>query len=242
MKLDILAFGAHPDDVELSCSGTLLVEKRNGKKIGIVDLTQGELGSRGTMETRNQEALEAAKILELDIRENLLLDDGFISNDKDSILKVIQVIRKYKPEVVLCNAIHDRHPDHGKGSNLVEDACFLSGLLKIETLHNNSIQEPWRPKYVFHYIQDRFMEPHFVIDISDVIDVKIQSIKAYKTQFHNIEFEGPETYISKPSFIHHLTNQNGILGKRIGVEYAEGFITNKTIGFNNFDAFIKTTT
>lgn len=242
MKLDVLAFGAHPDDVELSCSGLLLVEKKNGKKIGVIDLTEGELGTRGTTETRYEEAALASVILGLDARENLRLADGFFNNDKESQLKVIQVIRKYKPEVVLCNAIEDRHPDHGKAGELVSDAAFLSGLIKIETFEGNTLQEPWRPKYVLHYIQDRELDPNFLFDITDVYDKKLESIYAYKTQFHNPEIEGPETYISKPEFLDNIIYRNRIMGKRIGVKYAEGYISRKKIGLRNLDAIIKETT
>ena len=242
MKLDILAFGAHPDDVELSCSGTLLNEKRNGKKIGIIDLTEGELGSRGTTQTRYEEAADALKILGLDCRENLQLQDGFFEIDKETILKVIQIIRKYKPEIIICNAIEDRHPDHAKGAKLISESSFLSGLIKIETFLEGKSQEAWRPKYVFHYIQDRYLEPDFVIDISDSMDKKLEAIKAFKTQFYNPEIEGPETYISKPEFLDHIISRNKLLGKRIGVSYAEGFISTKKIGFRNFDSIIKENT
>lgn len=242
MKLDILAFGAHPDDVELSCSGTLLNEKRNGKKIGIIDLTEGELGSRGSIQTRYSEAAEALKILGLDCRENLQLQDGFFSIDKETTLKVVHVIRKYKPEIVICNAINDRHPDHARAAKLVSEAAFLSGLIKIETHEEGNTQEAWRPKYVFHYIQDRYLEPDFLIDISDSMEKKLDSIKAYKTQFYNPEMDGPETYISKPEFLEHIVGRNQLLGKRIGVKYAEGFISPKKIGFSNLDALIKENT
>jgi len=242
MKLDVLAFGAHPDDVELSCGGMLLIEKQNGKKTGVIDLTAGELGSRGTVETRFQEAAKAKDILELDIRENLHLEDGFFRNDKESVMKIIAAIRRFKPEVVVCNAPDDRHPDHGRAAQLISDACFLSGLIKIETSENDSLQKPWRPKLVLHYIQDRYLEPDFLLDITSVIDGKINAIKAYTTQFYNPNIEGPETYISKPEFLENLVNRNKILGKRIGVPYAEGFITKKIIGIRNLDAIIQETT
>lgn len=242
MKLDVLAFGAHPDDVELSCGGLLLIEKRNGKKIGVIDLTEGELGSRGTVETRYLEAAKAKEILGLDIRENLQLEDGFFRNDKAAALKIISVIRRYQPEVVVCNAPDDRHPDHGRAAQLVSEACFLSGLIKIETNHDHVAQNPWRPKLVLHYIQDRYLEPDFLLDITNVIEDKINAIKAYTTQFYNPDIEGPETYISKPEFMDNLINRNKILGKRIGVPYAEGFITKKIIGIRNLDAIIQETT
>lgn len=242
MKLDLLAFGVHPDDVELSCSGVLLVEKNNGKKTGIVDLTEGELGTRGTAETRYLEAADAARILGVDIRENLQLADGFFKNDEAHQRKVIQVIRKYKPEIVICNAQEDRHPDHGRSSSLVSDASFLSGLVKIETTDNGIDQEPWRPKYVLHYIQDRYLKPDFVVDISAVFEKKIEAIKAYKTQFYNPGIDGPETYISTPDFLDSVIYRYKMFGKMIGVKYAEGFISDKTIGIRNFDSLIKENT
>ena len=241
MKLDILAFGAHPDDVELSCSGLLLVEKANGKKIGVIDLTEGELGSRGSVSSRYEEAASASKILGLDVRENLKLEDGFFKNDKESQIKIITAIRKYQPEIVLCNAKEDRHPDHGRAAQLVSDACFLSGLIKIETHSDQVKQNAWRPKYVFNYIQDRHLEPDFIIDISPVFEQKIASIKAYKTQFYNPEIEGPETYISKPEFLENLIGINKITGKKIGVAYGEGYTTTTKIGFKNLDNLVNIT-
>lgn len=242
MKLDILAFGAHPDDVELSCGGTLLVEKLKGKKTGIIDLTQGELGTRGTAETRKSEAAAAAKILQLDIRENLSLADGFFQNDEAHQRKIIIALRKYQPEIILCNAPDDRHPDHGKAARLVADAVFLSGLRKIETTDNGAPQAIWRPKYVFNYLQDKYLAPTFVIDITKVMDQKIESVKAYGTQFHNPELNEPQTYISTPDFMDSVLYRAKMLGKMIGVTYAEGFISNKMIGFENFDSFIKQNT
>ncbi len=242
MKLDYLAFGAHPDDIELSCSGLLILEKSLGKTTGIIDLTEGELGSRGTVATRYQESSDAAAIMELDIRENLQLPDGFFKNDKETQLKVIQKIRKYRPEIVICNASEDRHPDHGRGSQLVEDATFLSGLLKIETFENGEKQQHWRPKYVFQYIQDRYLEPSFLVDISPIYEKKLAAIRAYKTQFYSPGVEGPETYISKPGFLDYITNRDKTHGSRIGVEYAEGFISKKKLGFSNLDNLIKQNT
>lgn len=238
MKIDVLAFGVHPDDVELSCSGVLLVEKKNGKSTGIVDLTEGELGTRGTVDTRKEEAAESARILKVDARENLGLPDGFFRNDPPSQLKVIEAIRKYKPEIVLCNAPQDRHPDHGRSAELVKEAAFLSGLRKIETAVKGEAQQAWRPKYVFHYIQDRYLEPDFVIDISSVFEEKLESIRAFKTQFHQEGMEGPVTYISTPDFLDSVVYRYKMFGKMIGVKYAEGFISPKKIGFNNFDALV----
>ena len=192
MKLDILAFGAHPDDVELGCSGTILKEISLGKTVGIVDLTRGELGTRGSAEIRDQEANAAANILGVSVRENLNMRDGFFVNDEKHQLQVIQMIRKYKPEIVLCNAIDDRHIDHGKGSKLVSDACFLSGLMKIETVLDGEIQKPWRPKVVYHYIQWKNIEPDFVVDITGFTDKKIESILAYRSQFYDPNSKEPE--------------------------------------------------
>ncbi|RYY68417.1 MAG: bacillithiol biosynthesis deacetylase BshB1 [Chitinophagaceae bacterium] len=242
MKLDVMAIGVHPDDVELSCAGVLLVEKRNGKSTGIVDLTQGELGTRGTAETRKQEAEAAAKILGVDVRENLGLRDGFFQNTEEDQLKVIQVIRKYRPEVILCNAPQDRHPDHGRSARLVNDACFLSGLRKVETMFDGKQQEAWRPKYVLHYIQDRFLQPNFVIDISEVMETKLESVKAYGTQFHNPNLNEPQTYISTPDFLDSIIYRSKMMGKMIGVKYAEGFISDKMIGLPSLEVLIKENT
>lgn len=242
MKLDVLAFGVHPDDVELSCAGVLLIEKLNGKKTGIIDLTQGELGTRGTAATRKLEAANAAKILQADVRENLEMADGFFKNDEAHQRKIIIALRKYQPEIVLCNAPSDRHPDHGRSARLVADAAFLSGLKKIETEVNGVPQEAWRPKYVFNYIQDKLLNPDFVLDISEVFDKKLDAIKAYTTQFHNTESNEPQTYISTPDFLDSVVYRHKWFGKMIGVKYAEGFITEKMIGFKNFDAFIKENT
>lgn len=242
MKLDILAFGAHPDDVELSCAGTLMVEKMHGKKIGVVDLTQGELGTRGSAELRKQEATAAAEILQLDVRENLELADGFFKNDEVHQRQIIRAIRKYQPEIILCNAPDDRHPDHGRSAQLLEDAVFLSGLRKIETIDNGQLQTVWRPWYVFNYIQDRYLHPNFVMDISAVMEQKLASIRAYGTQFENPGLDEPQTYISTPDFLDSVIYRAKMYGKMIGVKYAEGFISRKMIGFNSFDAFIKENT
>jgi bacillithiol biosynthesis deacetylase BshB1 len=242
MKLDILAFGAHPDDVELSCAGTLMVEKMHGKKIGVVDLTQGELGTRGSAELRKQEAAAAAEILQLDVRENLELADGFFKNDEVHQRQIIRAIRKYQPEIILCNAPDDRHPDHGRSAQLLEDAVFLSGLRKIETIDNGLVQTVWRPSYVFNYIQDRYLHPNFVMDISAVMEQKLASIRAYGTQFENPGLDEPQTYISTPDFLDSVIYRAKMYGKMIGVKYAEGFISRKMIGFNSFDAFIKENT
>ena len=239
MKLDILVFGAHPDDVELSCSGALLVEKMNEKKVGIVDLTRGELGTRGTAETRKQEATDAATIMQIDIRENLEMADGFFKNDEEHQRKIITALRKYQPEIVLCNAPADRHPDHGRAADLIYSASFLSGLTKIETKETSSLQKAWRPKYVFNYIQDRYFNPDFVLDITDVFDKKIEAIKAYKSQFYNPGSKEPETYISSPEFLESIIYRSKMFGKLIGVKYAEGFLSKKMIGIKSFDVLIQ---
>ena len=248
MKLELIAFGVHPDDVELSCAGVLLVEKNNGNKTGIIDLTAGELGTRGNAETRKVEAAAAAKILGVDIRENLGMADGFFQNDETHQRKIITALRTYQPEIILCNAPEDRHPDHGRSSSLVSDAAFLSGLRKIETCSNGIAQEAWRPKYVFRYIQDRMLSPDIVIDISSVFDQKIEAIKAYKTQFHaqhpgdNGETDEPKTYISTPDFLDSVIYRHKWFGKMIGVKYAEGFLSDKLIGLKSFDPIIKENT
>ena len=239
MKLDVLAIGVHPDDVELGCSGTLINEVKRGKTVGIVDLTEGELGTRGTVADRYREAADAAKIIGAAARENLKMRDGFFKNDEVHQMQVVQVLRKYQPEIVITNILEDRHPDHGRAGNLVYDACFLSGLIKIETKGDDGKpQEKWRPKYLFHYIQDRFYEPDFIVDISDVWDQRLQSIKAYSTQFFNAELDEPQTYISSPEFLESITSRARLLGKRIGVPFAEGFLSKKSIGLKNLDAFI----
>ena len=230
MKLDILAIGAHPDDVELGCSGTLFNEIKSGKKVGILDLTRGELGTRGTAETRDKESDASAKILGVHLRENLGFADGFFVNDKKHQIELIKVIRKYKPEIVLCNAIEDRHIDHAKGSQLVSDACFLSGLVKIDTKcddYDDCWQEPWRPKHVYHYIQWKNIEPDFVVDISNSIDKKMESVLAYKTQFYNPNSDEPETLISSKNFTDSVKYRARDLGRLVGVEYGEGFTTER---------------
>lgn len=223
MKLDILAIGAHPDDVELSCSGVLAKEASRGKKTGILDLTRGELGTRGSAEIRDQEAATAAEILGLSTRENIALADGFFVNDKESQLRIIEIIRKYKPEIVLCNAIDDRHIDHGKGSKLASDACFLSGLKKIETTLDGEAQEAWRPKHVYHYIQWKNLQPDVVVDISGFMDVKMESVLAYSSQFYDPNNPDSNTPISSKNFQDSVKYRAQDLGRLIGTDYAEGF-------------------
>lgn len=241
MKLDLLAFGAHPDDTELSCAGTILAEINKGKRVGIVDLTRGELGTRGTAETREEEATSSAKILGVDVRENLDMADGFFRNDAENQKKIIVVLRKYQPEIVLCNAPDDRHPDHGRAANLVLDAAFLSGLRKIETFDGKNKQEVWRPNYVFNYIQDQYFKPDFVVDISDFIEKKLEAIKSFKTQFFSGDPDDkePATYISTPEFLESVINRSKMYGKMIGVKHAEGFLTKRMIGIKSFDAIIQ---
>ena len=233
MKLDILAFGAHPDDVELGCSGTIAKEISLGKKVGIIDLTRGELGTRGTAETRDAEAAEAAKILGVSVRENLNFRDGFFLNDETHQLEIIKMIRKYQPEIVLCNAITDRHIDHGKGSKLVSDACFLSGLSKIETELNGEKQTHHRPKLVYHYIQWQNIEPDFVVDISGFINVKMESVKAYKTQFYDPNSNEPKTPITSKNFLNSIEYRAMDLGRLVGVEHAEGFTVERYLTVNS---------
>lgn len=242
MKVDILAFGVHPDDVELGCSGTLIASAAAGKKVAVVDLTRGELGTRGTIETRKAEAADAAKVMCLSARENLAMADGFFQNDETNVRKVITAIRKYRPEIVLCNAPEDRHPDHGRSSKLVSDAAYLSGLRKIETYLDSMAQKHWRPAYVFHYIQDRYLKPDFVFDISDHFEKKIKSILCYSTQFNTLDTSEPETYISNPDFLETIKGRALMFGKRIGVKYAEGYLSAKTPGVRSFDAFIQQVT
>ena len=242
MKVDILAFGVHPDDVELGCSGTLIASAAQGKKIAVVDLTRGELGTRGTAETRDAEAANAAKAMNIYARENLQMADGFFQNDETNVRKVITAIRKYQPEIILCNAPEDRHPDHGRSSKLVSDAAFLSGLRRIETTDNNEPQKEWRPHYVFHYIQDRYLKPDFLFDISDEYEQKIKAILCYTTQFNSTDNSEPQTYISNPDFLDVIKARALMFGKRIGVKYAEGYLTTKMIGVKSFDAFIQNVT
>ena len=237
VKLDILAFGAHPDDVELGCGGTLAKEISNGKKVGIIDLTAGELGTRGSAEIRTLEANKASKILGLKTRENLNFKDGFFKNNENHQIKVIQVIRKYQPEIILCNALDDRHIDHPKASKLVSDSSFLSGLVKIDTSLNGEKQQPWRPKSVYHYIQWKNLSPDFVVDVSGFMEKKISAINAYKSQFYNPESNEPETLISKKNFIDNVINRSADLGRLIGVDYAEGFNTQRLLGVSSLNDF-----
>lgn len=233
-KLDILVFAVHPDDAELGCSGTIASHIANGKKVGIVDFTQGELGTRGTAEIRLQEADASKNVLGLLIRENLKMRDGFFKNDEEHQKQLIRIIRKYQPEIVLANAVEDRHPDHGRAAQLTTEACFYSGLRMIETTDNEGEeQEAWRPKSVYHYIQDRYIEPDFVIDISDFWEVKEQAIRAFKSQFYDPNSDEPESYLTSPEFLDFLKARSEVMGHKIGVKYGEGFTKSKMIGVKN---------
>ena len=233
MKVDIVAFGAHPDDVELGCGATIAKEISLGKKVAIIDLTRGELGTRGSAQIRDQEAANAAKILQVSARENLNFRDGFFINDEQHQLEVIKMIRKYQPEIVLCNAIDDRHIDHSKGSKLVSDACFLSGLLKVETNLNGISHLPWRPKVVYHYIQWKNSTPDFVVDVSDFMAIKIQAIMAYDSQFYNPDIKEPETPITSKNFLDSIRYRAQDLGRLIGTNFAEGFTVERYLAVNS---------
>lgn len=238
IKVDFLAIGAHPDDVELGCGGTLAKLINDGKTVAIVDLTQGELGTRGTNLTRAEESANASKILGISARENLKLKDGFLNNTEEYQMEVVKMIRKYQPEIVLANAIDDRHPDHAKAAKLVSDACFLAGLVKIETSLDGETQKPWRPKQIFNYIQWKNVTPDFVIDISDFMEKKIEACLAYKTQFYDPNSKEPMTPIATKDFLESLTYRAQDLGRLSGVSFAEGFTTEKLIAFKNFDGIV----
>jgi bacillithiol biosynthesis deacetylase BshB1 len=233
MKIDILAIGVHPDDVELGCSGTIAKHIALGKKVGILDLTLGELGTRGNAELRTKEANASAQILGVSFRTQLKFKDAFFVNDEIHIKQIIEIIRKHKPELILCNAVNDRHPDHGKAAKLTSDACFYSGLIKTETMHEGNKQEAWRPKAVYHYIQDYYIHPDFVIDITNFIDIKHNSIMAFASQFYNPNSEEPETPISSKHFLENVNSKMAIWGRAIGARYAEGFTVNRYPGVNN---------
>jgi bacillithiol biosynthesis deacetylase BshB1 len=235
-KLDILCFAAHPDDVELSCSGTILKHIELGYKVGIVDLTQGELGTRGSAELRAIEASNSSKILGLSARENLKLADGFFQKNNDTILKVIEKIRQFKPEIIFCNAEEDRHTDHGKAADLVHEAAFLSGLVKIETSVNNIKQDAWRPKQVYHYIQDRLTKPDIIFDITPFYNKKLEAIHAFASQFYDPNNKEPETPISSSDFLKFIEARSREYGRLINVTYGEGFTVKRPIGSNNLMA------
>jgi bacillithiol biosynthesis deacetylase BshB1 len=228
--IDILAFAAHPDDIELSCSGTIMKAISQGKKVGIVDLTQGELGSRGTIETRYEEAAEASKIMGIDVRVNLRMADGFFEINEENKLLIVEQIRKYRPTIVLANAIEDRHPDHGRASQLVSEACFLAGLRRVETFYEGEIQEAHRPKAVYHYIQDHYIQPDFAVDVTAFMDRKVECIKAYKTQFYDPTSKEPTTPISGAEFFDFIKGRMMQFGRPIGAQYAEGFTVERIPG------------
>ena len=238
MKLDILVFGAHPDDIELSCGATIAKEISLGKKVGMVDLTRGELGTRGSAELRDQEAADAAKVLGVDIRENLRFRDGFFVNDEAHQLEVIKMIRKYRPDIVICNAVDDRHIDHGKGSKLVSDSCFLSGLMKIETAIEGEEQDAWRPKLVYHYIQWKNLVPDFVVDVTGFMDKKVDSLMAYKSQFYDPNSTEPVTPIATKNFKESIHYRAADLGRLINTEYAEGFTVERYLAVNSLGDLI----
>ena len=233
MKLDILVFAVHPDDAELGCSGTILKHIAAGKKVGIVDLTRGELGTRGTAETRDQESAESTRILGLHVRENLGMRDGFFRNDEEHQLEVIKTIRKYNPDIVLSNALHDRHPDHGRAGDLIYDAAFLSGLIKVKTEVDGIAQNAFRPRLLLQYIQDRYIDPDILVDVTDFWDKKLECIHAFKTQFFNPDNDDKQTYISSPDFLKVIEARSRELGKTIGAVHAEGFTSRKLLGIDD---------
>jgi len=237
-KLDILAFGAHPDDIELGCGGTIIKEINTGKSVGIIDLTRGELGTRGTPELRDKESASAARVMGVKIRENLGFKDGFFQNNEEHQLEVIKIIRKYKPKIVLCNAKDDRHIDHPKGADLVSAACFLSGLEKVKTNFNGKQQQSWRPSNVFHYIQWKNSNPDFIVDITGFENIKMDAIKCYSSQFYDPNSKETETLISKKNFLDTIYNRSLDLGRLIGVDHAEGFTSNKIVGLESINDLI----
>jgi bacillithiol biosynthesis deacetylase BshB1 len=238
MKVDILAIGAHPDDVELGCGGTLAKLISEGKTVAVIDLTQGELGTRGTNITRAEEAAEATRVMGYVGRENLKMKDGFLVNSEEYQLEIVKMIRKYQPDIVFANAIDDRHPDHAKAAKLVSDACFLSGLVKIETTLDNESQKAWRPKQIFHYIQWKNITPAFVVDVSGFMEKKIEACLAYKTQFYDPNSKEPMTPIATKDFLESIKYRAKDLGRLSGVDYAEGFTTEKLLTLKNFDGII----
>jgi len=238
IKLDILAIGAHPDDVELGCAATLAKEISRGKKVGILDLTRGELGTRGSAEIRDDEAARAAEILGVTVRENLSFKDGFFVNDEKHQLAVIQKIREFRPEIVICNAVQDRHIDHAKGSTLVSNACFLSGLRKIKTEFNGQDQEAWRPDRVYHYIQWENLKPDFVVDVSGFMEIKKNAVMAYGSQFYDPDSKDPVSPIATENFLDSITYRARDLGRLIGKDYAEGFTVERFVAVEHLDQLI----
>ncbi|HBH24244.1 MAG TPA: bacillithiol biosynthesis deacetylase BshB1 [Cytophagales bacterium] len=237
-KLDILVIAAHPDDAELACAGTLALSAAQGKKTGIVDLTKGEMGTRGTPELRLKEANDSANILGLTVRENLGFEDVFFRNDKERQTEIARIIRKYQPEILITNAISDRHPDHGKSAETVRDAVFLAGLQKVPTIADGKLQKPYRPRAIYHFIQNNYLEPDFIVDVSDFWKQKIESIKAYASQFYDPESKEPETFISSEGFLKFVEARHREFGHRIGVEYGEGYTINRNIGVKDITDLI----
>ena len=233
MKLDILAISAHPDDIELSCSGTLIAHKTQGYTTGILDLTEGEMSTRGTIETRQKESAEASQIMGLSLRENLGLSDAKFDLSFENQLRVIKVVRKFRPEIILANALYDRHPDHVRAAELIEEAVFKSGLVKIETEDEKRIQSPWRPKKVYHYIQSVSLEPDFICDITAHMEEKMAAIRVFKSQFFDPKSKEPDTYISNPDFLKLIEARSREWGHRIGVSFGEGFVQRQSLGVKN---------
>ena len=238
MKLDILAIGVHPDDIELSCAGTILKEIASGKKVGVLDLTHGELGTRGSGPLRFKEAQKSAEILGLACRENLGMADGFFKNDQEHIVQVAHFLRKYQPDIILSNAPSDRHPDHGRASKLISDACFYSGLRRIETKLDGELQEAWRPKAIYNYIQDRFIEPHFVVDITPFVETKMDSIKAFSSQFYNPGSNEPESPLTMKNFFEFVRARMADMGRYIQADYAEGYLVERPAGVESLGDLI----
>ena len=238
MKLHILAIAAHPDDIELGCAGTLIKHALSGQNVGILDLTEGELGTRGTRDIRREEANEAAKIMGVKVRDNANMADGFFLNDEAHQRRLVAYLRYYRPEIVIANALHDRHPDHGRGGRLIADACFLSGLRKIETQWEEVAQAPWRPKRVYHMLQDRLTEPTFIVDISSVFEKKMDAIRCYKSQFHDPASSEPITYIATKDFLNNIQYRDALMGRRIGAAYGEGFTSENVPGITSLDALL----
>ena len=229
MKVDILAIGAHPDDVELSCSGTIAKEISAGKKVVIIDLTKGELGTRGSEKIREIESKKAAEILKISDRKNLGLKDGFFHNSDENKIKLVRLIRFYKPNIVLCNSINDRHPDHGKASKLVVESCFLSGLKKVSTKFQDIAQQPWKPTNIYHYVQWNLEIPDFIVDISDFMDIKLKSVQCYSSQFYDPESKEPKTPISTQNFLESIKYRSANFGRIIGADHGEGFVANRKL-------------
>ncbi len=237
-KLHILAIAAHPDDIELGCAGTIIKHIEAGDSVGIIDLTEGELGTRGSVELRYEEAKKAAELMGVKVRLNAKMEDGFFKNNKENQLKLIEYIRYFRPEIVIANALEDRHPDHGRGGRLIADACFYAGLRKIETYWDGVFQEPWRPKRVFHMMQDRTLTPSFIIDISTTHKKKMEAIKCYRSQFHNLHSSEPITYIASAGFLDSIVNRDALMGKQIGVKYGESFICENIVGIADLNKWI----